>query len=171
MKKTKQLLTLAVLAMAWVAGRETASAQPNFDPQQMLQNMQQRIIQNVRDQLVVTNDAEWAVIEQRLTNVVQLQTQNMFSGMGGMMGGMRGRGGAGAGGGGFPGFGQTDPEADALQKTIDANAPAPQIKAALTKLRDARKRKETQMANAREQLRQVLSTKQEAILVTMGLLD
>jgi hypothetical protein len=171
MKNTKQLLALSVLGLFWVAGRQTASAQPNFDPQQMQQFMQQRIIQNVRDQLVVTNDAEWAVIEQRLTNVVQLQTQNMFSNMGGMMGGMRSRGGQGAGGGGFPGFGQADPDLDALQKTIDANAPAPQIKAALAKFRDARKRRETQLANAREQLRLVLSTKQEAVLVTMGLLD
>ena len=116
--------------------------------------------------------SEWGVIEERLSKVVRVKMESMFSGGMGMMGGMR-RGGNGPGGGfrGFPGFAQPDPDAENLQKTIESNAPGAQIKSALTKLREARKQKQAELTQAQEELRKVLTVRQEATLVLSGVLD
>lgn len=124
-----------------------------------------------RQQLVITNDAEWGVVEGRLSKVLQARMDmTLGSGMG-MMGAMR-RGGDGGGGfRGLAGLAQPSPEAAALQKAIDDNVPADQMKAALQRVRDARKRKQAELAKAQEDLRQILTTRQEAILVNYGMLD
>jgi len=181
MKKLNQLLTLAVALAALTLSRQKAVAQPgpgsvNFDPQQMQQQFQQRMMESIRGQLVVTNDDEWKVIEPRLTKVVQVRMESMLGGLGGMRGMMGGRGGNGGGGPpgggrGFAGFGQPNPELEALQKVIEDKAPTEQVKAALAKLREARKQKEAELAKARAQLREVLSLRQEAVLVSMGMLE
>jgi hypothetical protein len=57
-----------------------------------------------------------------------------------------------------------------LQKAIDDNAPAPQIKDALAKYRAARKDKQAKLAAAQANLKSVLTAKQEAHAVLMGLL-
>ena len=74
----------------------------------------------------------------------------MMSGMGrGMFGGGPRRGGgdnAGGGGGGGRGpGGQSSPEADALQKAIDAKAPKAEVKAALEKSIASRKAKQAEL--------------------------
>lgn len=179
----KQLRKLALLAVLFAIGmsRQNAAAQPNFgngnfDPQQMMQQMQQRIIDNLREQLAVTNDAEWNAIEPMITKVMQARTSSLMGSMGGitsMMGGMRGMTGGRGGGmrGGFPGLGQPDPNVDSLQNCVDNNAPAAQIKSALDKLRDARKQKQAELDKAQADLRRVLTSRQEAILVLAGMLD
>jgi hypothetical protein len=68
-------------------------------------------------------------------------------------------------------FGQPSPESEALQKTIDDGAPADQIKAALQKVRETPKRKQADLVKAQEELRQVVTTRQEAVLVSFGTLD
>src|ERR1700681_2797430 len=101
MKKLTRLLTLTVTAFALVLGCPHVFAQPrpdwaNMDPQQMQQMIQQRLMDSLREQLVVTNDADWNAISGRLTKVLQLKMETMFSGMGGfrgMMGGNRDGGG------------------------------------------------------------------------------
>ncbi|KAF0180883.1 MAG: protein product from transcript [Limisphaerales bacterium] len=82
--------------------------------------------------------------------------------------GERGQGGPGGGPGGFNR--QADPEAEALQKSLEAKAPTEEIKAKLAKLRDARRAKEAQLDKAQEELRQILSVRQEAVAVAAGLL-
>jgi len=175
MKHLNPLLTLSALALALSCGNVSAQQRPdwaNMDPQQIQQMMQQRMMENFREQLAVTNDTDWKVIEERLAKVVRVKMETMFSGMG-MMGGMRFGGGGNAGRGfrGFPGFGQPDPDAENLQKSVDDNAPAAQIKSALAKLRDARKQKQAELAKAQNELRQVLTMRQEARLVLAGILD
>ena len=179
MKNLNQLLTVALVALG-LSRINAVAQQPadwaNMDPQQMQQQMQQRMMDNFRERLVVTNDAEWGIIEERLLKVVRARMETMFSGGMGMMGGMRfgGRGGGNnAGGGfrGFPGFGQPDPDAENLQKTIESNAPTAQIKSALAKLREARKQKQAELAKTQEELRKVLTMRQEATLVLSGILD
>lgn len=180
MKNLTRLLTLTVSAFALVLGCGNVFAQQppdwaGMDPQQMQQQMQQRMMDSFRERLVVTNDSEWRVIEERLSKVVRVRMETMFSGMG-MMGGMRfgGRGGGNGPGGGFsrfPGFSQPDPDAENLQKTIENNAPVAQIKSALTKLRETRKQKQAELAKAQEELRKVLTLRQEATLVLSGILD
>lgn len=178
MKKLNQFLAMSAAVLILSLGQQKASAQPgppdfaNFDPQQMQQQMQKRLLENVRTRLVVTNNDEWLVIEARLSKVIQVRMESMMSSMGGMMGGMGGgMGGMGGGERRFPGFGQPNPDAEALQKAIESKAPTEQIKSALARFRESRKQKDNELAKAREQLRQVLSLRQEAVLVSMGLLD
>jgi hypothetical protein len=89
------------------------------------------------------------------------------------------RGGDTAGGGGTtnndqarrnPFGGEPSPEAEGLQKAIDSKASADEIKSKLAKFRDARKSKEAALEKAQDDFRKVLSVRQEAIAVSMGLL-
>ena len=85
MKNLTQLLTLTVSAFALALSCENALAQQppdwaNMNPQQIQQQMQQRMMDNFRERLVVTNDAEWGVIEERLSKVVRVKMESMFSG-------------------------------------------------------------------------------------------
>jgi len=176
--KTKLALGMAVLALG--LSRHNVAAQQRMmgmgmgmDPQQM----QQMLMDNLRTALVVTNDDEWKIIEERLSKVLQVRMDTMRSSMGGMrmmFGGARGGGPGGPGGGppgGFGGMGQSSPEADALQKAIDNNAPAAQLTDALEKFREARKRKQAELAAAQKELSDVLTPRQEAVLVSMGMLE
>jgi len=137
----------------------------NIDPQQMKdmqQQMQQRMLDSIRDQLGVTNDVEWSKIEPLLAKVQQGQMESMMGGVRVMIGNR---------GGGFPGFGEPDPEADALQSLIDANPSPKQVHDKLTSYRESHKRKADEMARDQAKLRQALNVRQEAILVLAGLLD
>lgn len=159
---------------ALLLGLGNLQAQPAMDPQQMQQQMQQRMMEFFREQLVVTNDQEWTVIQGRLSKVMQSKMESLMGSMGGLRGMMgRNRGNDGQGGGrrGMFGLAQPDPEVEALQRVLEAKAPTDQIKAALTKLRESRKRKEAELAKAQDQLREVLSFRQEAVLVSLGMLD
>jgi hypothetical protein len=54
---------------------------------------------------------------------------------------------------------------------LDAKASPDELKAKLGKLRDARKVKEADLSKAQEALRKVLTVRQEATAVSMGLLQ
>jgi len=87
-------------------------------------------------------------------------------------GGRGGQGGGGGGGGqGGPGGGQTNPDAEALQQALDSNAPAAQVKTLLDKYRASQKAKQAKLEEAQADLRKVLSQKQEAEAVLLGLLN
>jgi hypothetical protein len=145
----------------------------NFDPAQM----QQMMLDRYRQMLEVTSDDEWAVIKPLVQKVMEARMAS-FAGMGrGMMGGP-GRGGPGgdpnaqAGpGGGRPGmFGPSMPEAEALQKAIDAKASKAEIKVALDKFVAARQAKQNELLQAQDSLRKVLTSRQEATATLNGLL-
>ena len=175
---TKRLnhLLLAIFALVFSCGIATAQPQRpdwgNMSPDQIQQMMQQRMMDNFRQQLAVTNDDEWNVIAERLSKVARMKMEAMFSAGAGMMAGMR-RGGNGQGPGfrGLANFAQPDANVDNLQKALDGNATTAQVKEALAKLRDARKQKEAELAKAQADLRSVLTTRQEAALVLAGMLD
>jgi hypothetical protein len=134
----------------------------DFDPAQFRQRMMDR----VRKNLSVTNDAEWTVIQPMVQKVMDARRE---ADMGGGMG-MRGPGGPGGPGGGR-GFGPpASEEQKALQKALDSNAPAAQIKDALAKYRAARKAKQANLEAAQADLKSVLDVGQEAQAVLMGLL-
>lgn len=149
----------------------------NFDPQQMQQQFQQRLLDNLRQQLEITNDAEWGAIQPLILKVGQDWMSSMLGGsLGGLqnMFGNRGGGGRGGQGRGIASLlsgQQPDPTADALRNAIDANAPTEQLKAAMDRYRVAKKAKADELEKNREELRQVLTIRQEAILVSMGILD
>jgi hypothetical protein len=180
MIKLIQSAGLAAVAAAFLALTPNTQAQPrgggNFDPEEM----RQRMMENYREQFAVTDDAEWKLIEERITKVTQARREVGFgAGFGGR--GFFGRGqrggddGANAeranrrGGGAFGRSGL--PEAQELQKAIDSKASPEEIKAKLAKLREARKEKQANLAKAQEELKKVLSVRQEAVGVMLGLLE
>ncbi len=149
----------------------------DFDPAEMRQRMEQ----SMRERFGVTNDDEWKIIYPRIEKVNEARRSTMTGGFGmfGRGGGGRGPGGPGGpdgqgggqGRGGGRGFGaQASPEAEDLQKAIDANASPEELKAKLAKVREARKANEAKLKTAQEGLKEVLNTKQEAVAVLMGLL-
>jgi hypothetical protein len=178
MQKLNRTLALAgvVLAFGLGTGNLTAQQGPGWqgmDPQQI----KQRAMELVRNKLVITNDAEWAVIEVRLTNVVQIKMQTMLGGNG-RLGGMRfGGNGGGPNGGGLDqivrellGI-EPMPEAEALQKAIDNHASKAELKDVLAKYVAARKKKQAELEKAQASLREVLTLHQEATLLVLGILD
>ncbi len=140
----------------------------NFDPEQMRQRMMER----AREQLGVKDDAEWKIISERIEKVTAARREvGGRAGFGGFGGGGRGGGPGGPGGGGRGGFGgEPSPEAQALQTAIENNASADDIKSKLAKYRESQKEKEANLAKTQEDLRKVLTGKQEATAVLAGLL-
>ena len=154
------------------------------------QAVKQLILDAVRPQFEVTDDAEWSVIGDQISKVVDALGQNSANagtsklvaaiinnrtgGAGG--GGPNGGGGraarfAGGGGmGGMLGGNQPDPEGDALQQAIDNKASPTELKAAIAKVMEARKAKLAKLQKAQDDLRKLLSVRQEAVACSLGLL-
>ena len=160
----------------------------NFDPAQMRQQM----IERYRERLEITNDDEWKLIQTRIEKVSEARRAVGFGGGMGMMG-MMGRGNRPQGAANAPqggdaaqpaagdqtarrgnrgGFGQDpSPEAEALQKAIEGKASAEELKTKLAAFREARKAKEAALEKAQQELRPVLTVRQEAAAVLVGLLN
>jgi hypothetical protein len=138
----------------------------NFDPAQF----QQRMMDNIKDQLGFTNDTEWAAVQPLVQKVMDARRDVGGGGMGRMFG--RGNRGGNQGGGMGRMFGGTpSPEAEALQKAIDDNAPSAQIKDLLAKYKDSQKVKQAKLSAAQAELRSVLTVKQEAQAALLGLVE
>jgi len=137
----------------------------NFDPAQM----QQRMMDRVREDLGFTTDADWNAVQPLVQKVMDARREVGVAGFGGF--GRGGRGGPGGGGNRGGAFGQTSPEQQALQSAIEANAPAAQIKELLAKYKAAKKEKQAKLTAAQADLRKVLSVKQEAQATLMGLVE
>jgi hypothetical protein len=183
MMTLKRILSISALALA-IAGVSQVNAQDqqggqgrrrggggqgggNFDPAQM----RERMLEQMKERFEVTKDDEWKIISERITKVQDAQRDarpNNF-------GMFRRPGGDQANNGGDNNRrrfgGEPMPEQEALQKAIEAKASADEIKTKLAKLRDARKVKEANLVKAQEDLRKVLSSKQEAVAVLFGLLN
>jgi hypothetical protein len=95
----------------------------------------------------------------------------------GRFGGFGGRGGPGGGGdrdrGGDRGGNRGgSAESQALREAIEKDGTAPEeIKAKLAAVREQRKKAQGELEAAREELRKVLTVRQEAVLVTFGILE
>jgi len=143
----------------------------NFDPAQM----QQRRLDNIRQQLDFTNDTDWAAVQPLFQKVLEAQqAARQGVGRGGFAGGRRGgnnaqNGNTNANNGGNGGNGPS-PEALALQQAIDNDAPADQLKSLLAKYNASEKAKLAALAAAQADLRKVLTVKQESQATLMGLL-
>ncbi len=131
---------------------------------------------------------EFSAIEPLLVRVESLRMQERVVNPQGMMGGGRGRGPGGQGGpgGGAPDFakmllGDTplEPSTKEVQDATkalssllaDAQANATEVAAALVRVRAARAALTAVVAKAQEDLRGVLTPRQEAVLVERGTLD
>jgi len=177
----KVLSLAAVLAVAaqTVTAQENADRPPrnnggqggqgggrNFDPAEF----QKRMMDRLKEQLEITDDKEWQAIEPMIQKVNEARFAIGFGGrgFGGRGGGQGGQGGQGGGRGGFGG--QPNPDAEALQKAIDAKASNAELKAALDKYTASRKAKQAELDKAQATLRKVLTPRQEAVATLNGLL-
>jgi hypothetical protein len=144
-------------------GADTANgARGNFDPAQM----QERMLTALRTQFDVTDDAEWKLISDRIIAVSEIRRAS-GGGFAGMMGSRGGSTGSPSGNRGSRGG---NPEADALRQAIQDKLPEAEIKSRLTRLRESRKTNEEKLQKVQEDLRAVLSVRQEAVAVMAGLL-
>jgi hypothetical protein len=129
----------------------------NFSPQAMLDAM--------RDRLEVTDDAEWALISQRIQTVFELRRSA------GGFGGFRVRSSDSGGGDRRATRSSGSPEYDALRDAVTDKMPDAEIKARLERLRVVRKQDQVKLEKAQDDLRAVLTVRQEAVLVMMGILS
>jgi hypothetical protein len=150
-----------------------AMAQGRFDPEQMRQNM----IDRAQDQLEITNDDDWKAIEPLVAKVFDARRDVMAM----QFGGMFGRGGPRRGGddnnnnGDNPRprrnpFGEPSASITALRAAIDNKAADADLKAKMAAVRAETKEKQAKLDAAMEDLRGVLTVRQEAIAVSVGLL-
>jgi flagellar motility protein MotE (MotC chaperone) len=143
-------------------------------------NFQQRMSEMIKSELGAT-DEEWTVIEPRLTKVMTLSRDVNQRGMGMMRGGRRGFEMGGRGGRDRP---EQPPQTsqseqseiqkatNALQEALDKSDSTPDdVKAKLLALRNAKEKTKQELAKAQQELKQILSVRQEAKLVLLGLLD
>ena len=137
------------------------------------EDMMKRMSERMKT-LLEASDEEWTVLEPQILKVTTLQRETRG---GGMMGQRRGRGGPGGQEGqeGEQEQRELAPVAKASQElrtTLEnKDASADAIKTKLTALRDARTKAAAQLSKAQEELRGMLSSRQEAQLVMMNLLD
>jgi hypothetical protein len=179
MKTTSKLL---LSALALTASTILASAQDNNNGQNRPspEEFRQRMNERLKASLKATDD-EWGIIQPLLEKVTTKQREASsgrfggFGGGGGGRGGDRGPGGGGQGGGGGDQNRADRPgsaESQALRTALESESTSPEdIKAKLAALREFRKKAAAELATAREDLRKVLSVRQEATLVTMGILE
>jgi hypothetical protein len=176
MKFIRLSLLVAVLATFSLtqASAQDRGNRGNFNPEQMRERMMER----VREQMDVTDDADWKLISERVNRVMEARREVGTGNNMGMMFGRRGGGGGERGGedgnrrrgpGGFGG--EPSREAEALQKAIEAKASSDELKSKMAAYREAQKAKREKLAKAQDDLRKVLTVRQEAAAVMMGLLE
>jgi hypothetical protein len=157
-------LTLYAAPQAFAQGR-------GFDPAQF----RQMRVDRAHD-LMEISDTDWKAVEPLVGKVVDAQSDVMRMRMGGMGRGFRrNRGGdnnnSDTNSVRRSPFGEPDAAVSDLQKAIESKAPASELKAKLAAVRADRKDKEDKLKAAQEELKSVLTTRQEAIAVANGYLD
>lgn len=149
----------------------------NYDPAQF----RQRRMDEYKDQLEVKDDAEWKAIQPLVEKIMDAQQAVLRDRMGGMFGSRRrssDRGGSSDSSSSdssrrdrFRGFmGEPSQEAQTLQKAVESKASNSELKQAIARFQAARKQKMADLEAAQDNLRKVLSVRQEAIATQSGLL-
>jgi len=194
MKNTKRILAITGLAAALSAGTALAQnngnnnnnngggGRNNWRNMSTEERAQERLNRD-RDDLEVKDDAEWKIISPLVQKVRDAERKVIADRMSGIMGRFRGGGGGDnsgggdnggssrrnrGGGGGF--FGEASPESDTLKKAVEGKASKSEMKAAIAKFQEARKANEAALQKAQDELRKVLSVRQEGIATLNGLL-
>lgn len=178
MKATPTILlsAIALAASAFLATAQDAPPQNRGDrgnrggtPEEFRARMEERI----KTSLKVTND-EWTVLQPLIEKVTTKQREAMsgrfggFGGRGGDRGGDRGGAPGGERGADRPGAAESQALRDALEKD---STTAEELKAKLDAIRETRKKATAELAAAREELKKVVTVRQEAVLFSMGILE
>lgn len=111
-----------------------------------------KVMERLRAKLEVSNEQEWAIIQQRLERVfrAQREVQN---------GVFTKKPGAAAAG---------ESDAVRLRRQLEAKAPSREIRASVSRVRELLKQKQGELETAQEDLRSVLTPRQEAIALLNG---
>jgi len=171
MSRAKMALVAAVLGLmigGSAMAQDQLGARPpgrgNFDPAQM----RDRMMTDVRDRMGVSDD-EWKVIAPKIDHLMTAQSESRSSG-----------GGFGFLFGGSRGGGRTDREprndveraSNDLQRALDDKGSAPEdIARKLAAYREARDRARANFLAAQKEIKDLLTQRQEAILVVSGMLE
>jgi Spy/CpxP family protein refolding chaperone len=145
-----------------------------MDPAQFRQMMNDRM-----KELMGANDEEWKALQPRIEKVQQLSRDaSNFGGMGLLMDFGQGGGGRGRGFGGQGGPGGDRQPSAAQQKNTELvevvknkTSSPEQLKEKLAAARAARAQAKAELAKAQEELRELLTVRQEAVLTAIGTLD
>jgi hypothetical protein len=167
-KMTRRVLMMLFLGCAMGVPATLTFAQDNanqnrrgnFDPAQFREQMMTRM----KEQLG-SNDDEWKVLSPKIEKLMTAQRDA--------------RVGFGGGGGGQRRGGDTQQNQSATAKASaelrtaleNKDTPAPEIAAKLTALREARDKGRAELVAAQKELKEILTQRQEAVLVTMGMLE
>jgi hypothetical protein len=158
--------------MALGTGNTMAQGRGNFDPAQMKQDTMDRL----RDQMEIKDDQEWQAIQPKLDKAYDARREVIMAAFRGMRPPRR----RNTDNGGDSNndrprrnnfFGEPSPALEALQKAIDDKAPSSEIKTKLAAVRAEFKAKQDKLLAAQEDLRSVLTPRQEAIATVNGLLQ
>ncbi|HEV2296169.1 MAG TPA: hypothetical protein VGR35_20160 [Tepidisphaeraceae bacterium] len=144
-------------------GRGGPGGPGGFDPAAM----RQRMMDSIKEQMGVTDEEEWKVIQAKLEPVM---TKSMEARAGGIAGMFRGRGRGGD---------DDDRQRSAVESASrdlrnvleNKSASEEEIKAKLTAFREAREKARAELAAAQKELKEILMPRQEAVLVQYGLID
>ena len=145
---------------------------PRMTPEEMRAQMETRM----KTALGVKDD-EWAALQPKIEKVMTAQRDARGGGM--MRGGRGGPGGPGGPGGqGGPAADANRPQSDVATKAADLakvvgdkDAQPAQIKSALEAYRAARAKARLDLETAQKELKELLTPRQEAVLVSDGMLD
>lgn len=178
-----KLALLAAVALAVGGLTPPATAQEQKDKGRGGWNpdeMRARMTERVRELLEVKNEDEWKLIQVRIEKATEAQREvrglngdprMLFSRSGDQPGGAPGADQGGRTRSSPSIFGGTpNPDAEAFSKAVQNKAPTDELKQRMARVREARKAAEAKYDKAADDLRQVLTVRQEATLVAIGLL-
>ena len=171
----KTTSTILLSAFALAASTILATAQDNNNPDRNrdrggdrrgnYEDFQKRMNERLKASLKVT-DEEWAVMQPLIEKVQTKQRDAMGSRFGG---GRRG-GDSNSGNSGPTRPGEA--ESNALRTAVENEGTSPEeIKAKLAAVRNQRQKATAELTQAREELKKVVTVRQEATLVSMGILE
>ena len=190
LKSTSLITVLALAASVLLAQAQApnnpdpnAPRDPNRDRSRGYEEFRQKMAERLKTSLKVSDD-EWSVIQPLIDKVTAKQRDASSSRYGG---GGPTRGPGGSPGGGNPptasggGGGSNDPsrperagsaEREALRAALENESSSPEtLKAKLAAVREVHAKSVAELASAREDLRKVLTVRQEATLVSYGILE
>jgi hypothetical protein len=156
-------LLTAVIGCAMVAP-SFARAQNQFDPAQF----RERMMNSIKERLGASDD-EWKVLSPKVEKVMTAQRD--ARGGGGGFGGPGGGGRRGGGGDQQPTTETGKASADLRTALENKDTPADDIAKKLAAYREAREKGRAQLQAAQKELKEILTQRQEAVMVNMGMLE
>jgi hypothetical protein len=142
-----------------------ARAQNQFDPAQFREQMMNRIKERMG-----ASDDEWKVLSPKIEKVMTVQRDTRGGG-GGFGGGPGGGGRRGGGADQQPTTETGKASADLRTALENKDTPADDIAKKLAAYREARDKGRAQLQAAQKELKEILTQRQEAVMVNMGMLE